>query len=164
MLIDIYITISTEVLYLLPDSGDAQEGRWPAPLEVVNETSLHHVFVRKVSAALQDDGGVDVKHLASHVAQRQIAQNSEISLLQTVVPDGHLGGPDDVVMGEHHPLGVPRGAGGVDQRGALVDGDTAQSGFQTGIIQAVSSVEKILRYEVYRVPRTDQTKCRLPSS
>ena len=87
-----------------------------------------------------------------------------LPFLEAVVPDGHLGRPDNVVVGEHHTLGVVSGTAGVDQRGALVDGDTAQSGFQTGIIQAVSSVEKILRYEVYRVPRTDQTKCRLPSS
>ena len=42
-------------------------------------------------------------------------------------------------------------AGCVDQGGALVDGDTPEPGLKTSIIQAVASVEEILRCEAYKV-------------
>ena len=136
--------------YLLPDSGDSQECCRSGPLEVVQQTSLHHVLVSEVSAALEDERGVNIKHLSSHVAQWQITQHSEIPeisslielqnkvragalarkylpLLQVVVPDGHLGCPDNVVVGEHDTLGVASSTTGVDQGGALVDGDAPQS-------------------------------------
>ena len=90
---------------------------------------------------------MDVKHLARHVTEWQVAQNTKIPVgetisvcqdggslnlpfLETVVPDGHLGRPDDVVVGEHHTLGVASGAAGVDQGGALVDGDAPQPGVE----------------------------------
>ena len=53
-----------------------------------------------------------------------------LPLREVVVPEGNLAGPDDVVVGEHHTLGVASGARGVDQGGALVDGDTTQPRLQ----------------------------------
>ena len=53
---------------------------------------------------------------------------SFLPFLKAVVPDGQLGGPDNVVVGEHHALGVAGGSTGVDQSGTLVDGDPPQPG------------------------------------
>ena len=68
-----------------------------------------------------------------------------LPFLEAVVPDGHLGSPNNVVVGEHHALGVASGAAGVDQGGALVDGDAPQPGFECSVVQTVSSVENVLR-------------------
>ena len=53
-----------------------------------------------------------------------------LPFLEAVVPDGHLGGPDNVVVGEHHALGVASGSTGIDKSGALVDGDAPQPGVE----------------------------------
>ena len=45
----------------------------------------------------------------------------------------------------NHTLGVASGAAGVDQGGALVDGDPSQSGVQCGLTQTVSSAQNVLR-------------------
>ena len=78
---------------LLPDPGYSEESRWSAPLQVVNKTTLHHVLVSEVGAALQDDRGVDVEHLASHVAQWQVTENSEVPAENYLLKLYHLGSP-----------------------------------------------------------------------
>ena len=69
---------------------------------------------------------------------------SFLPFLKAVVPDGQLGGPDNVVVGEHHALGVASGSAGVDQGGALVDGDASQPGLERRVVQTVSSVHNVL--------------------
>ena len=69
---------------------------------------------------------------------------SFLPFLEAVVPDGKLGGPDNVVVGEHHALGVASGAAGVDQGGALVDGDASQPGLEGSVLQAVTSADHVL--------------------
>ena len=104
------------------------------------------------------------------MTQGQITQNSKIPtrderlvftmlglvlpflpFLEAVVPDGHLGRPDNVVVGEHHALGVASGATGVDQGGTLVDGDAPEPGLKCSVIQTVSSVENVLRKFLFLV-------------
>ena len=70
---------------------------------------------------------------------------SFLPFLEAVVPDGKLGGPDNVVVGEHDTLGVASSTTGVDQGGALVDGDAPQSGLQRSLVQIFSAVENVLR-------------------
>ena len=112
------------------------------PLEIVEETSLHHVLVSEVSASLQDEGSVNVQHICRNMTQGQIAQNTEIPMrndfcfypsllfyffsdvlpfLEVVGLYGNFSRPEDAVVGEHHTLGV-------DQSGTLVDGDPPQPG------------------------------------
>ena len=62
-----------------------------SPSEIVEETSFHDVLVREVGAALQDEGGVDVEHLASYVAERQVAQNTEVPTTESFSKVSMLG-------------------------------------------------------------------------
>ena len=49
-----------------------------------------------------------------------------LPFLEAVVLDGNFSSPENAVVGEHHTLGVASGSAGVDQGGALVDGDAPQ--------------------------------------
>ena len=70
---------------------------------------------------------MNVDHLRSDMAEGKVAQHSVVPLLHAEVPGGQLGGPGDVVVGEHHALGVACGSTGVDKGAALVDGNASKS-------------------------------------
>ena len=85
-----------------------------------------------------------VQHHAGHVALREVGERHPLAVLELGEPEVLQGGEDDVVVGEHHALGVASGATGVDQGGTLVDGDAPQPGLEGSVLQAVTSAENVL--------------------
>ena len=71
----------------------------------------------------QSQSGVDpLPHLGGNVRQRQVRHDPQRAGQKLrVMSHVGAGGPDDVVVGDHHGLGVARGSRGVDQ-GAAVAG------------------------------------------
>ena len=72
-----------------------------------------------------------VQHHARHVALGQVGDGSSLPELDVIEAEVGEGGVDDVVMTQHHTLGVAGGARSVAHHAALVDRHGGQPLLQT---------------------------------
>ena len=102
--------------------------------DVLQECSLlDGLFVSEADETTIGHGDELVQHHARHVTLGQVRQSSALAKLDLEEGEVLLGGVGDVVVGEHHTLGVPSGAGGVADHAALVDSNVPQSLIQNRV-------------------------------
>mmetsp|Transcript_14012 Transcript_14012/g.22976 ORF Transcript_14012/g.22976 Transcript_14012/m.22976 type:complete len:298 (+) Transcript_14012:785-1678(+) len=125
---------------LLPHAGDAEEHRRLGLDEGVLEGAPERVRTGEVDLRGQSEVGqethrrVDVHHLGGNVRQRQVRHDPQRAGQKLrVMSHVGAGGPDDVVVGDHHGLGVARGSRGVDQGAAVAGLLVGDSRFHGGV-------------------------------
>ena len=115
------------LVHLLPDAGHPEEDGRERLLQRLRQSPLQRVLVGEVNGALNVDHGEYVADVGGHVAEGEVRNEPLLPVLQVEGVAEPPGGVGQVVVAEHHALGEARGAGGVHEVAALVDGDVPQA-------------------------------------